>query len=179
MGGNLTAITDGGNISTGSCYSEHSRFITLKGNLDLQNVHKTSEIVALGCQYANITGFHGNLQARLNGGKLNFQLSELHGDSFIDARNPSSFIANISEYVEQHTCLSIAANIITLDPSINVSNMRRNNTNGLDTLESGNPDNISSRLTIQTNSKLQLGKLSWMKTILKKLEATVTDKNSK
>lgn len=177
MGDKLTAVTDDGTISTGSCYSEHSRFITQRGSLYLQNVHKMSEMIALDCGDVNVSGFHGNLQARFNGGKLNFQLTEVHGDSFIEAKNPTSFVVNVSEFVEKHTYLSITAANITLDSNLNEHTVRRDNTNGLDTLEIGNSDIIPDRLSIQTNSKLELGKLSWMEAIYSKLAAAVEDKN--
>lgn len=176
IGDSLKAITDQGSISTGACYSELSKFFTLKGSLNLQNVHKVSEVVALNCDYVNMTGFYGTLQARLNGGKLNFQLSELNGDSFIYATNAESFVANISEMVEQQTCLSITADNITLDSSLNEFNAQRSNDNGLHTLKSGDPDKTPHRLSIQTNSKLQLGKLSWMEAMCKKFAAATEEK---
>lgn len=176
LGDNLTAITDRGSISTGSCYSEHSKFITNRGSLYLQNVHKMSEIVGLHCGDVNMTGFHGNLRAIVNGGKLNLQLTEVHGDSFIRASNPTAFNINISEFVEQHTCLSITAANITLNPNINDQNVRRSNTDGLDTLESGSSDITSDRLSIQTNSNLQLGKLSWMEATQLKLAEAAKNK---
>lgn len=173
LGDSLTAITEDGTISTDSCYSEHSKFITQKGGLHLKNVHKASELIVLDGGEVNVTGFHGHLQARTNGGKLNFQLTEIYGDSFIEAQNPNSFILNISEFVEQHTCLSIAATTITLDP--NVSEFNVQHSNGTDKLESGNRDLIPDQLSIQTNGKLNLGKLSWMEAIQLKFAATAKE----
>lgn len=165
LGDSLTAITENGAISTDSCYSEHSKFITQKGGLHLKNVHKSSELIILDGGEVNVTGFHGHLQARTNGGNLNLQLTEITGDSFIEAQNPNTFVVNISELVEQHTCLSISATGITLEPNLQEFIVQRNNGNGPDTLESGNRDIMPDHLSIQTNGKLNLGKLSWMEAI--------------
>lgn len=172
----MIAITENGIISTDSCYSENSKFITQKGGLHLKNVHKTSELFLLDGGTVDVTGFNGILRAQTNGGNLNFQLTEVYGESFIEAQNPNTFDVNISEFVEQHTCLSITASKITLDTNLNEFSINRSADDSNDKLENGNRDLIDDILTIQTNGELKLGKLSWMDCIKIKFSAQ-TDNN--
>lgn len=171
LGDSLTAISENGTISTNSCYSENSKFITQKGNLHLKNVHKKSELYLLDGGDLDVTGFHGIINATTSGGTLNFQLTEVYGESCIEAQNPSKFNVNISEFVEQHTCLAISANEISIDQTLeNFESTKQSNANGEES-QTGNRDIIDDLLTIRTNGKLKLGKLSWMDTMKLKLSA--------
>lgn len=175
LGDRLTAITESGDISTESCYSENSKFITQKGGLQLKNVHKSCELLSLDGGEVNVTGFHGHLQARTNGGTLNFQLTEVCGDSFIEAQKPDAFVVNISEFVEQHTCLSIVAAGITLETNLSEFNVQHGNGNGQDKLDTGNRDLLPDHLRIETDGKLKLGKLSWMEAMQLKFAAVANE----
>lgn len=179
MGDSLTAITENGIISTNSCYAENSKFITQKGGLHLKNVHKKSEMYLLDDGDLDVTGFHGVLNVTSsNGGTLNFQLTEVYGDSCIDAQNPNELSVNISEFVEQHTCLSFVAKKISLDPTLQHFEKcyRNNNDTGDKTeLQVGDRDMCDDLLTIRTNGNLKLGKLSWMDSVKMKLATQKTD----
>lgn len=167
----FNAITENGMISTDSCYSENSKFITQKGTLQLKNVHKSSEIYLLEGGNVDVTGFHGVIRAKTNGGHLNFQLTEIYGESSISSQNPLAFNVNISEFVEQHTCVSAAADKIVLDPKLeHLKSDLIVNEKGCQ-LNIGNRDLIEDILTIQSNGCLNLGKLSWMDTIKLKFPA--------
>lgn len=171
MGDSLTAITENGDISTQSCYVEESKFITQRGSLHLKNVHKKSELFLLDGGDIDVTGFHGVLNATTNGGNLNFQLTEIYGESHIEAKNPNQFNVNISEFVEEHTCLAISAHEIQCDQSLEHFEKYNQNSGDCAKLQTGNRDVIDDLLTINTNGKLKLGKLSWMDTVKMKLSA--------
>lgn len=124
----------------------------------------------------DVTGFHGILNVTSpNGGTLNFQLTEVYGDSCIDAQNPSKLNVNISEFVEQHTCLSIVANRIILNSTL--QHLDKCYRTGSDEAEMqvGDRDMCDDLLTIRTNGNLTLGKLSWMDTVKLKLAAEKTN----
>lgn len=180
LGDSLTAITENGIISTNSCYAENSKFITQKGGLHLKNVHKKSEMYLLDAGDLDVTGFHGILNVTSsNGGTLNFQLTEVYGDSCIEAQNPSQLNVNISEFVEQHTCLSFVANQIILDSTLQHFEKCYQNNDGNESgetkLQVGDRDMCDDLLTIRTNGNLKLGKLSWMDSVKMKLATQKTD----
>lgn len=179
LGDSLTAISENGTISTNSCYAGSSKFITQKGSLLLKNVHKKSELYLLDGGDVDVTGFHGILNATTNGGTLNFQLTEIFGESCIKAKNPSKFNVNISEFVEQYSCLSITADEITLDPALDYFEKRNQNDGGGEELQTGDRDLNDDLLSIETNGKLKLGKLSWMDAIKLKLSAQKHDEVEK
>lgn len=125
-----------------------------------------------------MTGFHGTLNVTSsNGGTLNFQLTEVYGDSCIEAQNPTELNVNISEFVEQHTCLSIAASEIALDATLQHFEKCCRNEDGHMKLESqvGNLEMCEDLLTIRTNGHLKLGKLSWMDAVKMKLATQKTN----
>lgn len=144
----------------------------------MKNVHKKSEMYLLDDGDLDVTGFHGILNVNSsNGGSLNFQLTEVYGDSSIEAQNPAKLNVNISEFVEQHTCLSFLAKQIVLDPTLqHLEKCCRNNDGSGETeLQVGDRDMCDDLLTIRTNGNLRLGKLSWMDTVKMKLATRKTD----
>lgn len=175
LGDSVTAISENGIISTNSCYAEHSKFITQKGGLHLKNVHKKSELYLLDGGDLDVTGFHGILNATTNGGTLNFQLTEIYGESWIEAQSPIAFNVNISEFVEQHTCLNVNAIEIDIDSTLeHFEKCQKDDGSGVQ-LQTGNCDLNDDQLAIRTNGHLKLGKLSWMDTMKLKLAAKTFD----
>lgn len=162
----LYAICDSGSITTDSCYSEASKFVSLNGKLNLRNVHKFCEMYLLEAGgELNVSGFHGRLQAKMNGGRLRFQLTEVYGDSCIIAMGkPEDLVINISEFVMEHTAMEMTAKNITLDDSLSemegcvLENKIFHSVN--DKLEI-NED----KLTVTTDGELKLAKMSWTDTI--------------
>lgn len=149
-------------FETKSCYIEHSKFVAIQGHLDLKNVHKTSEIYLPDGGSLNVTGFHGTLKARATRGDINFQLTELYGHSSIEADHPDSAIVNISEFVEEHTCIHAIAPVITLDDTLGHLS---DNINIDGHLEVGNNDILEDKLIINSTGPLRIGKMSWMDTV--------------
>lgn len=137
----------------------------------MKNVHKRSELYMLNGGELDVTGFHGILRAKTKGGKLNFQLTEIYGDSCIEAIDPASLNINISEFVEQHTCLSINAKKINIDSHLEHFKEQQTAVETGEKIEIGNRDINEDSLTIQTNGDLNLGKMSWMDTIKLKFSA--------
>lgn len=158
----LHAGCESGTISTDSCYVEHSKFIANKGNLRLKNVHKHAEINLPAGGQVEVTGFHGIIEAETNGGNISYQLTEVYGNSVIVANKPDTFTVNISEFVEEHTCIDITAADLILDTSLAHFGDKITATGQL---QSGNSDLIEDNLTIKSTSLLKLGKQSWMDTI--------------
>lgn len=175
LGDSLTAISENGIISTNSCYAENSKFITQKGGLHLKNVHKKSELYLLDGGDLDVTGFHGTLNATTNGGTLNFQLTEIYGESCIEAQSPTVFTVNISEFVEQHTCLTVNAAQIDVDTTLEQFKKCQKDDGSGEELQTGNRDMNDDQLTIRTNANIKLGKLSWMDTMKLKLAAKKLD----
>lgn len=165
-------ISENGLIHTDSCYSENSKFITQRGHLQLNNVHKKSELYVLNGGELNVSGFHGILNAKTKGGKLHFQLTEVYGDSCIDAIDPISLNVNISEFVEQHTCLSIDAKEIDIDAHLEHFKGNETTTESGKRIQIGNRDLIADNLSIRTNKNVSLGKMSWMDSVKLKFQST-------
>lgn len=164
----LTATCESGTISTDSCYAEQSSFTTKNGSLRLSNVHKSAEISSLENGDIDVTGVHGTLKAKSKGGNIKYQLTEIYGDSEIDADEPNNFQVNISEFVEEHTCISVAAKEITFDNSL--AHLETGVKKDRETVfRHGDPDLLEDSLTIKSTGSLTLGKLSWMDTIKAKM----------
>lgn len=157
-----------GTISTESCYANSSTFTVKNGQLRLSNVHKTAEIQTLDGGDIDVTGFHGILHAKSNGGNIKYQLTEIYGESKIEANNPETFQVNISEFVEEHSCLSVTAKEITLDETLGhlENNITKDTQNHL---QHGNSDLIEDSLTIESDGSLLFGKLSWIDMVKLKL----------
>lgn len=152
LGDSITAISENGIISTDSCYSENSKFITQKGSLHLKNVHKNSELHVLNGGDLDVTGFNGTLMATTNGGNLNFQFSEVHGESCIEANSPNQFNVNLSEFVEQNVCLKINASQITVDTTL--QHLEKSKKGDGDHGETILLDDNRDKLIIRTNGKI-------------------------
>lgn len=164
----LTATSESGTISTDSCYAEQSSFTTKNGLLSLKNVHKISKITSLENGDIDVTGFHGVINAKSNGGNIKYQLTEIYGESKIEANQPKDFHINISEFVEEHSCISIATKDLKLEDSL--SHLENDVTKNNDIVfKHGNPDLLEDSLTIKSNGSLTLGKLSWIDTIKSKM----------
>ena len=160
----LYAICDSGYIRTNSCYTEASKFVSLNGKLILKNVHKFAEVYLLDGGELDLTGFHGTLQAKTNGGRLKYQLTEIHGESIIEAnKNPESLEIFISDFVEENTGIHIEAGEIVFDPRVQ---HLENCLNGkVLQIEHLNAEMASDKLTVSTLGTLKLGKMSWADTL--------------
>lgn len=127
QGDRLSVTGDSGTIRTSACYSESSAFVSLDGGrLCLDNVHKVSDMRLAAGGRVHVTGFHGQLCAKLSGecdGR--FQLTELYGDSCIEAidgggdegsslgsgsgETTTSLMVNVSDFVLANNALDVLA----------------------------------------------------------------------
>lgn len=166
----MYAICDSGSITTNSCYAEASKFVSLSGRLLLKNVHKFSEMYLLEAGgELDVSGFHGTLQAKTNGGRLRFQLTEVYGDSCIVAMNkPEELVLNMSEFVLENTELEMVAEQVLLDESVEYL---RDGVleNGIFRLEHPNLECSEDKLSVSCDGMIRLGKMSWADTIRLKM----------
>lgn len=158
----MIAESEFGEIATECCYSEESKFITNKGKLILKNIHKSSEINLLNGGSLIATGFHGKLHVKAFNSSLDLQLTEIYDESLIEATDPKQFNVNISEFIEEHTCVLVEANAIELHPTLSHLNEHLSSKGNF---SKGDSDRVPDSLTIKTNGNVQLGKMSWMDTI--------------
>lgn len=173
----MYAICDSGTITTNSCYSEASKFVSQNGSLNLQNVHKVSEMYLLEAGgHMTITGFHGTLLAKSKGGcQLQFQLTELYGDSCIEVLShsfgDSRLQLNVSEFVEEHTKLEIIASEIELTE--NMKHLQEYiQEPGVLRMEQINLELSDDKLKVITSGSVKLGKMSWADTVRQKMNLT-------
>lgn len=158
----LFAICDSGSITTDSCYSEASKFVSLNGKLNLKNVHKFCEMYLLEAGgELDVSGFHGRLQAKMNGGRLRFQLTEVYGDSCIFAMGkPEELIINVSDFVIENTAMEMTAgNIIVEDSLAHMEGCVLEK--GIFRSVNDNLEMSEDKLTVTTGGELRLGKMSW------------------
>ncbi|XP_054739247.1 uncharacterized protein LOC129245231 [Anastrepha obliqua] len=172
QGDHLNCKTDTGDISTNSCYVEQSKFITNSGSLHLRNVHKKTEVEVLKDGELNMTGVHGNLTVRTNGGKLNLQLSELIGENIVKANEVEQAVINISDRIEEQSGIEVTSRIVILDGSLSHLNdcIDKNNT----LFRNAKNSNTQSNLTINSSGAVKLGKLSWTDSLREQLGRSQT-----
>lgn len=166
----MYAICDSGTITTNSCYAEASKFVSLNGKLLLKNVHKFAEMYLLEAGgELDVSGFHGTLQAKTNGGRLRFQLTEVYGDSCIVAMgNPEELLLNMSEFVLENTELEMVAGEILLSNSVeHLSEALLEK--GIFRLAHPNLQDSEDKLSVSTDGTMQLGKMSWADTLRLKM----------
>lgn len=166
----MYAICDSGSITTNSCYAEASKFVSLNGRLLLKNVHKFAEMYLLEAGgELDVSGFHGTLQAKTNGGRLRFQLTEVYGDSCIVAMNgPEELILNMSEFVLENTELEMVAEQVLLDDSVEYLREAILE-KGIFRLEHPNLEGRDDKLSVSSDGMVKLGKMSWADTIRLKM----------
>lgn len=177
----LYAISDSGSITTESCYSEASKFVTLNGRLVLRNVHKFSEMYLLSGGSIEVTGFHGRLVAKLNEtGRASFQITELHGDSCIEALGGAEkgedvrLKVNLSDFVLGNNALDVStAGGAQIRVDATLDEYREHLSSNGDTFRRDNPevdlgDQDDNLLTVRSAGDVHLGKMSWTDTLMKK-----------
>ncbi|XP_037948784.1 uncharacterized protein LOC119680165 [Teleopsis dalmanni] len=159
LGNMLKCRTISGNITTNSCYSNSSFFETDFGRLKLKNVHKQSKVVVHKNGRLEMTGVHGNINLHINGGDINLQLTEIHGESNVYNVANTESIINVSDEVEANTHIAVKSALIVLDPSLSHLNsclcpeskkfsLKREDTN-------------PNQLNVWSKGCVKLGKKSW------------------
>ncbi|XP_055838639.1 uncharacterized protein LOC129906763 [Episyrphus balteatus] len=159
QGDSINCHTIDGNIKTNSCYVESSKFTTDNGTLDLKNIHKTSEVCVNKMGDLFMTGVHGNIQIKCNGGgNVNVQLSEIVGNNKIVTQTEDNVIINISDQIEETSFIEATSKKFTLDESLShLSDCIENDNHFRMSKEQDN----CNKLVIESKGNLILGKLSW------------------
>lgn len=166
LGDTLSVQSNTGNVSINSCYSQSSKICSSSGNLTLRNVHRNCEISITDEANLEMTGFNGNLVLTMNAGTANLQISELHGESVIVANNATDISLNLADGVVQSTYVhaSVPAENVLLSPEL--EQLRGVKENGATTIQE--KDAMANKLFVQTPGKLDIRKMSWMDSIIKR-----------
>ncbi|KAL7737763.1 hypothetical protein ACLKA6_006153 [Drosophila palustris] len=161
QGDSLRCTTKTGNIKTDCCYVENSKFETTTGQMELKNVHKTSEVHVHEAGDLKMTGVHGNLSVNSKGGNMSLQLSELTGKSRIAAHNlAQEAVINISEAIETSINIEVQASQVNLDNGLDHVSHALSNDKSMFQL---NNDNEHHLVICSTGKNgVRLGKQSWM-----------------
>lgn len=172
----LYAINDSGSITTNACYVEASKFVTLNGRLHLQNVHKFAEMYLLEGGQMEVSGFHGKLLAKLNGGRGRFQLTEVYGDSRIEQQladdSSEELVLNVSDFVLENNAVRVDARRIELEQRLDDckecldaagKTFRKENAN----VQASDEDS----LTVRSSGVVRMGRMSWTDTLRLKFNA--------
>lgn len=156
QGDAMTCASSKGTISTNACYAGVSKFTTQTGTLNLKNVHKQATVYVLEEGDINMTGIHGNLLIKANGGNLNLQFSEVMDDTIIMSNDSKHVSINISDLVEENCFIELNSDEIILDKSASHLKDRLQGNK----FRLGNGEN-KNKLLVSVTGKLALGKLSW------------------
>lgn len=161
QGDSLRCSTKAGSIRTDCCYVENSKFETKTGQMELKNVHKTSEVHVHESGDLKMTGVHGNLRVNSKGGNINLQLSELIGKSQIVAQNlTNEAVINISEAIETNTNIEVKASQVNLDSDLEHVSHALSNDKSIFQLKNANDHHLVISCTGENG--VRLGKQSWM-----------------
>ncbi|XP_061394197.1 protein FAM185A [Musca vetustissima] len=181
QGDEILCKTDNGNITTNCCYVESSVFETNAGDLDLKNIHKTSQVNVQQAEgNLKMTGVHGNLNVNFNGTAMELQLSELNGENCIKSNQAKSIVINISDDIENNT--SILANLqnknsgITLDPSL--QHLNEGLSENKQCFKWPKDKEQECKLEVNVNSPLTLGKSSWADMLRLKMQQNQKNNNN-
>ncbi|XP_034479351.1 protein FAM185A [Drosophila innubila] len=161
QGDSLKCSTKAGSIKTDCCYVENSKFETTTGQMELKNVHKTSEVHVHDAGDLKMTGVHGNLSVNSKGGNLSLQLSELTGKSQIVAQNlANEAVINISEAIETNINIEVKASQVNLDNELEHVSHALSNDKSIFQLKNNNEHQLL--ISSTGKSGVRLGKQSWM-----------------
>lgn len=170
----LYAICDSGCITTNSCYVEASKFVTLNGRLHLQNVHKFAEMYLLNGGDMEVSGFHGKLLAKLNGGRGRFQLTEVYGESLIEAlgESPEELLVNVSDFVLENNALNVDGERIEMEPRLDEYKQYVDASGKSFRMENANVQSTDEdTLNVVSKGVVRMGRMSWTDTLRLKFNA--------
>ncbi|GAB0096234.1 uncharacterized protein DMENIID0001_117160 [Sergentomyia squamirostris] len=164
QGEDLFVESENGSISTESCYSSNSKFTTKSGDLNLNSVHKTTEVNIEEVGNLNMIGFNGTLLAKVHKGNVRLQLAELWGENVLITNQSDQVLVNVSDSVVDSTYVHAASPDVHVDESL--QHLRGEKETGATTL---GEKNLPNRLFIQTKGRLDIRRLSWIDAIKLKM----------
>ncbi|XP_072949895.1 uncharacterized protein [Epargyreus clarus] len=118
MANSFNVSTHAGHISVKSCYSDHSHFTTLMGNIRLDHLHRSVTIDVIQQGNLHITGFSGNLQASLKSGEVYMHASQLTEKSSIFIHEKGKVEVLIPEILKNLPSTNLIAEKIKVDDKI-------------------------------------------------------------
>jgi len=83
IGPSLDISTDSGDIRVASSYSDQSKFVTNRGNINLRNIHNESYIASYECGDVKVKGIDGSTNVFVKKGDLEIHISKINHESRI------------------------------------------------------------------------------------------------
>lgn len=126
--------------------------------MNLKNVHRNCEVSVEEAASLTMTGFNGTLLVTMNGGHIDLQIAELHGESVILANNATDMNLKLGEEVTSSTYVhaDVAAEKLHLDDHLEP--VRGEKENGASTL---NANGLPNKLFLQTEGTVRIKQQSW------------------
>ncbi|XP_047531905.1 uncharacterized protein LOC125067387 [Vanessa atalanta] len=118
MANNFNVSSHGGHISVKSCYSDKSHFITLMGNIKLDNLHRSVKIDVIQKGNLYITGFSGNLEASLKSGEVFMHAAQLTEKSSIFIHEKGKVELLVHDILKNLPATNLIAEKIKVDDKI-------------------------------------------------------------
>lgn len=115
-----------------------------------------------------VSGFHGKILAKMNGGKARFQLTEVYGDSLIEALGdtPEELVINVSDFVLENNSVNVEAARIELESRLEEYKQFLESEQKLFRLENANQQATDEdRLMVVSKGMVRLGQMSWTDTL--------------
>ncbi|XP_055608850.1 protein FAM185A-like [Uranotaenia lowii] len=158
QGGDLEAESNSGSISVNSSYCNNSKFTT-NGDLILKNIHKQCQVNAKGSGKFVMNGFYGSLQADVESQRVELQISEITGDSSVNAPLATEVSLAVSDTVLQNVKVSITSSEMKVDPSFDEKQNAISKEGA--TSHSFGPNESVNRFQLYTGGSVQVKKMSW------------------
>lgn len=105
-----------------------------------------------------MTGFNGNLLITMDGGTIDLQISELHGESVILANNDTNVSLKLAEDVANSTYVHVSVPQEKFHLDMNLEAGRGEKENGSPTL---NTLSCPNKLFVQTDGSVTVKQSSW------------------
>ncbi|XP_077289020.1 protein FAM185A [Arctopsyche grandis] len=114
----LKIVTNVGDISTDSCYSDESHFMTMIGSLRLGSVHRNCSVEVLERGDLTLTGFDGTIKAILKRGNVHLQASRLHDKNSIFIHEAGTVDVYISDIIKDMHLIELIARKLNIEEEI-------------------------------------------------------------
>lgn len=157
------AACDYGTLSVGSCTTDESKFITVQGQMDLQNVHSNAFVHLPVSGALTMTGFEGNLQVRSANSRVYLQLNRLTiGNSIIHLIGHEHATINLAENIDKETNVIAVAKPLTIADDMDFLKRHVKESGSLEARVNGDyPPSIF----ITSQGPVNIGRKSWIDSV--------------
>ncbi|XP_053695885.1 protein FAM185A isoform X2 [Sabethes cyaneus] len=159
QGDKFEAESNLGSITVNCSYSNTSFFKTSQGDLLLKNIHKYCHVRTEGKGKLIMNGFYGTLQAEVGSEEVSLQLSEIHGQSKVVAKNANDLCLAVSENVIENAEIAVNSELVEIEPELDGIQIASE----LERLRLGN-ESSENKLEIFSGKLVRVKKMSWMDT---------------